>query len=85
MPQLMDAVEDVGAAGWVGLLPDGIETVVGEGGHERSLWQAPEDEVAGSVERLRTDLESGFWDEQYGHLRTRPSFEGSLVLVVADV
>ncbi len=32
--------------------------------------------------RLFADLESGAWDERYGHLRTLPEYEGSLRLVV---
>ncbi|MEU8821223.1 class I SAM-dependent methyltransferase [Actinoplanes sp. NPDC048796] len=35
-----------------------------------------------AVESLRADLESGAWDERYGHLRTQPRFEGSLRLIV---
>jgi hypothetical protein len=35
------------------------------------------------VERLGADLASGEWDRRYGHLRTQPNFDGSLVLVVA--
>ncbi len=31
---------------------------------------------------LRDDLRSGVWDAKFGHLRTRPWFEGSLKLVV---
>jgi hypothetical protein len=32
---------------------------------------------------LGRDLDDGTWDRRYGHLRTQPTFEGSLVLVVA--
>ncbi|MFG2749701.1 class I SAM-dependent methyltransferase [Streptomyces xanthophaeus] len=32
---------------------------------------------------LRRDLESGVWDERLGHLRTQPTYEGSLVIVRA--
>lgn len=35
------------------------------------------------VHDLTADLESGRWDEQYGHLRIQPTFNGSLVLVVS--
>jgi SAM-dependent methyltransferase len=38
--------------------------------------------IAASVERLRTDLESGTWDAAYGHLRTQPFLDGSLRLVI---
>uniref|UniRef100_A0AAU2JJR6 Class I SAM-dependent methyltransferase n=1 Tax=Streptomyces sp. NBC_00049 TaxID=2903617 RepID=A0AAU2JJR6_9ACTN len=34
-------------------------------------------------EGLRRDLESGAWDARFGQLRTRPAYEGSLVLVRA--
>jgi SAM-dependent methyltransferase len=30
------------------------------------------------VARLSADLESGAWDERFGHLRTQPQFEGSI-------
>jgi hypothetical protein len=33
--------------------------------------------------RLADDLASGAWDSRHGHLRTQPSFDGSLRLVVA--
>ena len=34
------------------------------------------------VEALTRDLASGRWDERYGHLRTQPTFEGALRLIV---
>ena len=34
--------------------------------------------------KLTRDLETGTWDERYGALREQPTFEGSLVLVVAE-
>jgi SAM-dependent methyltransferase len=34
------------------------------------------------VESLALDLASGAWDEKHGHLRTQPTFEGSLRLIV---
>jgi SAM-dependent methyltransferase len=34
------------------------------------------------VERLGADLASGEWDRRYGHLRSQPHFDGSLVLVI---
>ncbi|MFF5076133.1 class I SAM-dependent methyltransferase [Actinoplanes sp. NPDC000266] len=37
-----------------------------------------------AVERLRADLDSGAWDETYGHWRTQPQFEGSLRLIVGS-
>ncbi|OXS95751.1 class I SAM-dependent methyltransferase [Pandoraea apista] len=35
------------------------------------------------AERLRRDLEDGAWDRKYGSLRTQPTFDGSLRLIVA--
>jgi SAM-dependent methyltransferase len=35
------------------------------------------------VTRLSADLASGAWDRQFGHLRTEPSFDGSLAMVVS--
>jgi SAM-dependent methyltransferase len=32
---------------------------------------------------LRRDLADGTWDRRFGHLRTQPTFDGSLVLVVS--
>ena len=37
------------------------------------------------TEHLRRDLESGAWDERFGHLREQRFLNGSLVLVRADV
>jgi hypothetical protein len=37
---------------------------------------------AHGLERLAEDLASGAWDARHGHLRTQPSFDGSLRLVV---
>jgi SAM-dependent methyltransferase len=34
------------------------------------------------VERLRADLDSGAWDERFGHLRTEPEFEGSIRILI---
>jgi SAM-dependent methyltransferase len=36
------------------------------------------------VDHLRRDLESGAWDERYGHLRSLPEYDGALRLIVAD-
>ncbi len=50
----------------------------------QSAWTfvSPEDEARGMA-RLAADLASGAWDGQWGHLRTQPSYDGSLRLVVA--
>ncbi|MFC0681045.1 class I SAM-dependent methyltransferase [Lysobacter korlensis] len=41
-----------------------------------------------SIERfernLRSDLDSGRWDERHGRLRSRSHFRGSLILIIAD-
>ncbi len=41
------------------------------------------DSARASVDRLRADLASGAWDARHGALRTQPSFDGSLRLVVS--
>lgn len=49
-----------------------------------SAWSfVSEAESAASIAHLRDDLESGAWDSRHGFLRSQPSFEGSLRLVVA--
>ncbi len=48
-----------------------------------SAWSFVDRAVADRFDReLRADLGSGVWDARHGHLRTRPSFEGSLRLLV---
>jgi hypothetical protein len=42
-------------------------------------------EVERGLARLRADLESGAWDERYGHLRTAPELDIGLRLVAAAV
>jgi len=49
-----------------------------------SAWSFVDPEVHDRfVEHLSADLASGLWDERYGHLRTQPTFDGSLRLIVA--
>ncbi|QEU83298.1 class I SAM-dependent methyltransferase [Streptomyces subrutilus] len=49
-----------------------------------SAWSFVDDGVRERfTTRLRADLDSGAWDERFGHLRGRPYYEGSLVLVRA--
>ncbi|MEV4095834.1 methyltransferase domain-containing protein [Streptosporangium saharense] len=49
----------------------------------QSAWGFVDDAVESqAVERLRRDLDSGAWDERFGHLREQPEFSGSLRLVV---
>lgn len=36
------------------------------------------------TKHLRRDLDNGTWDRRYGSLRTQPTFNGALVLVVSD-
>lgn len=36
-----------------------------------------------AVEHLRRDLAAGAWDRKHGHLRTQPTFDGSLRLLVS--
>lgn len=50
-----------------------------------SAWSfLSEAETAEAESALRRDLDSGHWDQQYGYLRQRPHFDGSLVLVTAQ-
>lgn len=50
----------------------------------QSLWALLEPgEEEQIVARLRTDLESGAWDEAYGHLRDMDRINGSLRLIVS--
>jgi len=49
----------------------------------QSAWTFVDDAAeARAVEHLRRDLDSGVWDERYGHLRTQPEFTGSLRLLI---
>ncbi|MFK0043636.1 class I SAM-dependent methyltransferase [Streptomyces sp. NPDC090741] len=49
-----------------------------------SAWSFVDDGVRERfTTRLRDDLDSGAWDERFGHLRSRPFYEGSLVIVRA--
>lgn len=49
-----------------------------------SAWSfvAPDD-TERAVRELESALASGTWDSTYGHLRTEPTFRGSLVLITA--
>jgi SAM-dependent methyltransferase len=51
-----------------------------------SNWHlmAPEETERG-LKALRADLESGAWDERYGHLRAEPELDVGLRLVVAEL
>lgn len=40
--------------------------------------------VAQFRDDLARDLQDGTWDSRYGHLRTQPSYEGSLRLIIRD-
>ncbi|MFH9870548.1 class I SAM-dependent methyltransferase [Streptomyces lydicus] len=49
-----------------------------------SAWSFVDDRVREHFdETLRHDLDSGAWDEEFGHLRSQPTYEGALVLVRA--
>lgn len=45
---------------------------------------AAEDELAAGLARLETDLESGLWDRQYGHLRSLPVLDLGHRLLIAE-
>ncbi len=50
-----------------------------------SAWSfVSQDAIARFEADLDGDLASGRWDDRYGHLRTRPFFEGSLKLIVSE-
>lgn len=50
----------------------------------QSAWGfLPEGQEAIIVKRLEEALQSGAWDQKYGHYRTQPGFIGALRLVVA--
>ncbi|GAA4664066.1 class I SAM-dependent methyltransferase [Frondihabitans cladoniiphilus] len=49
-----------------------------------SAWSFVDPSVGARFdESLRADLASGTWDARHGHLRTQPTFAGSLRLIVA--
>jgi SAM-dependent methyltransferase len=50
-----------------------------------SAWSFVDETVEERCVRdLAADLESGHWDQRFGELRRQSTFEGSLILVVAD-
>lgn len=50
----------------------------------QSVWpRLPEGVEQHAVAALSADLASGDWDVRYGHLRSQPSYEGGLRLIVA--
>ena len=51
----------------------------------QSAWNfvSPEEEAA-IIHRLDQSLSDGSWDARYGHLRTQPTFDGSLRLVISE-
>jgi SAM-dependent methyltransferase len=53
--------------------------------NSQSAWGfVDEGATARAMERLRTELASGAWDQKYGSLRTQPDFIGSLRLITAS-
>ncbi|MEV7376692.1 hypothetical protein AB0O51_38135 [Streptomyces sp. NPDC090301] len=56
----------------------------GAGRQPGSAWSFVDDRVREEFDtNLRRELRSGEWDERFGHLRRRPVYEGSLVIVRA--
>ncbi len=50
----------------------------------QSAWSfVPPEAEARAVAALAADLDAGRWDDRHGHLRTQPTFTGSLRLVAA--
>jgi SAM-dependent methyltransferase len=51
----------------------------------QSVWpRLPEGVEQRALDALAADLESGAWDERYGHLRRQSAYEGALRLIVSD-
>jgi len=49
-----------------------------------SAWSfVGQDVVDRFTSHLRRDLDEGTWDTKYGYLRTQPTFDGSLILLVS--
>lgn len=52
----------------------------------QSVWsKLPEGVEERVVEGLRRDLADGTWDARHGALRTQPTFDGGLRLVIAEL
>ncbi len=50
-----------------------------------SAWSFVGPEVHDRFSRdLRRDLDDGTWDQRHGHLRSQPTFDGSLILVTSQ-
>lgn len=50
----------------------------------QSAWATLDEKAIARFERrLSGDLTSGEWDRRYGHLRTQPTYEGSVRLVIS--
>lgn len=50
----------------------------------QSAWGfIPDEEQLPIVQRLADDLQSGVWDQKYGHFRTQATFTGALRLIIA--
>ncbi|WP_328459277.1 class I SAM-dependent methyltransferase [Streptomyces sp. NBC_00448] len=97
-PEIADIRSGLGGAVTVTALPiplactDGFseayygrpEALLDAGGRlANSAWSFVDRTVGERFERtLGADLDSGAWDARHGHLRTQPSFGGSLRLVV---
>jgi SAM-dependent methyltransferase len=51
-----------------------------------SIWhRMPAEDTERGLERLRAELDSGRWDEKYGHLRTQPELDIGLRLVCEEL
>lgn len=45
----------------------------------------PESERTEGLERLEADLQSGAWDQRFGHLRRQPTFDAGVRIVIGGV
>ncbi|MEV7171822.1 methyltransferase domain-containing protein [Streptomyces sp. NPDC093224] len=60
------------------------EMLLDPAARQASAWSFVDDRVREHFDRsLRGDLRSGAWDAEFGALRSRPTYEGSLVVVRA--
>lgn len=75
-----DCQDGFGAAYWA--RPDAYADPLVQAGMSWLAMLTDEQRAAGS-ERLRADLDSGAWDERYGHLRSQDAFDAGYRIAIA--
>ena len=55
----------------------------GGGGNRNQPPPLTDEQRAAGAERLRADLDSGAWDERYGHLRSQDAFDAGYRIAIA--